>query len=597
MPSVRAQYAHNVILEYQARLAKSKAGLPPLSPPARRNPGEPIRVGILGAGIAGLYAALLIDYLGPGSGITYDILEANPDRAGGRLYTHRFSDSPNDYFDAGAMRYPRIPWMKPTFALFKFLHLDDPKSLIPYHLADLRGNNVHHFNNISISSARLQAADIRGDFDPFATKVDGLTDTIDNLVGDKLNSFKNILTEDFQQGWEELMSVDQWSMRDWLALTEDDSRRAYTEPLINYLETFTSATGLFDCALAETIMDAMDLDYQPTPEWFTIQGGGDVIVKAITDRLTQPVQQDRRVTAIAPTFEAGSSKPNALKVTTTSKSGVTDFEYTHVISTLPFGCLRLVDTSALEFPWELHTALRVLRYDAAVKVAVKFKTRWWEKLAHPQVGGVSTTDRPTRTVVYPSYGIGSEDGTMIVSYTWAQDALRIGAYAQGHGSSTEQVLIECIKRDLADMHGITDMSILDHVDYKIVNWYADEYVNGAFALFGPGQFSSMYRQVTQPILGMFHFAGEATSVHHAWVVGSLNSAYRSVLEILIHEGNLAMIDKLTSPDCPFPPPDEIDCILTIGQVALGQMHQLSRSRTPEAATNVGHRGAWSSLLR
>jgi monoamine oxidase len=44
----------------------------------------------------------------------------------------------------------------------------------------------------------------------------------------------------------------------------------------------------------------------------------------------------------------------------------------------------------------------------------------------------------------------------------------------------------------------------------------------------------MYCHVTQPILGMFHFAGEATSVHHAWVVGSLNSAYRSVLEIVSH---------------------------------------------------------------
>lgn len=99
MPSIRAQHAQNVILEYQLRLAKSKTGLPPLRPPPlRENNGEPIRVGILGGGIAGLYAALLIDYLGPESGIAYDILEANPDRIGGRLYTHRFSDSPNDYF-------------------------------------------------------------------------------------------------------------------------------------------------------------------------------------------------------------------------------------------------------------------------------------------------------------------------------------------------------------------------------------------------------------------------------------------------------------------------------------------------------------------
>ncbi|KAJ7466775.1 amine oxidase [Mycena galericulata] len=598
MPSVRAQYAHNVILEHQVRLAKSKAGLPSLNPPpSRAKTGEPIRVGILGAGIAGLYAALLIDYLGPESGLTYDILEANPGRTGGRLYTHRFSDSPNDYFDAGAMRYPKIPWMKPTFALFKFLNLDDPKSLIPYHLGDLRGNNIRHFNNTSISSACLEAADTRGDFDPFATKVYGLTDTINNLVGQKLDPFKHMLTENFQQGWEALMSVDEWSMRAWLALAADDSHRIYTEPLINYLEMFTSSTGLFDCALSETIMDAMDFDYQPTPEWFTVQGGGDVISNAIINRLTQPVHRDRRVTAVAPIFEDESTRPTALKVTTTSKSGVTNSEYAHVISTMPFGCLRLVDTSALEFPWELQTAIRVLHYDAAIKVAVKFKTRWWEKLPQPQVGGASTTDRPTRTVVYPSHGIGSEDGTMIVSYTWAQDALRIGAYAQGHDSQSEQVLIECIKRDLADMHGIKDMNILDHVDHKIVNWYSDEYSNGAFALFGPGQFSSMYRQVTQPILGMFHFAGEATSVHHAWVVGSLNSAYRSILEILIHEGNIAMIDKLTSPDCPFPPPDEIDCVLTIGQVALGQIHHLSRSSTPEAAAPVVQRGTWSSLLR
>jgi hypothetical protein len=98
MPSVRAQYAQKVILEHQIRLAKSKGGFPPLRPPLREKNDGPIRVGILGAGIAGLYAALLIDYLGPESGITYDILEANPDRIGGRLYTHRFSDAPNDYF-------------------------------------------------------------------------------------------------------------------------------------------------------------------------------------------------------------------------------------------------------------------------------------------------------------------------------------------------------------------------------------------------------------------------------------------------------------------------------------------------------------------
>jgi hypothetical protein len=38
---------------------------------------------------------------------------------------------------------------------------------------------------------------------------------------------------------------------------------------------------------------------------------------------------------------------------------------------------------------------------------------------------------------------------------------------------------------------------------------------GAFALFGPGQFSNLYPEVTKPVGGLLHFAGEAASVHHA----------------------------------------------------------------------------------
>ncbi|KAJ6586605.1 hypothetical protein B0H10DRAFT_2335488 [Mycena sp. CBHHK59/15] len=121
------------------------------------------------------------------------------------------------------------PGVFPLCQIYSYLQI--PKSLIPHHLGDLRSNNIRHFNNTSISSARLEAADTRGDFDPFATKVDGLTDTNNNLVGHKLDPFKHMLTEDFQKGWEALMSVDPWSMRDWLALPVDDSQRAYPEPV------------------------------------------------------------------------------------------------------------------------------------------------------------------------------------------------------------------------------------------------------------------------------------------------------------------------------------------------------------------------------
>ena len=79
-----------------------------------------IDVGVVGAGVAGLFAALLFDWLnnhprleGKGLKINYDVLEAaGADRLGGRLYTHHFSEEEHDYYDVGAMRFPNNSIMK-----------------------------------------------------------------------------------------------------------------------------------------------------------------------------------------------------------------------------------------------------------------------------------------------------------------------------------------------------------------------------------------------------------------------------------------------------------------------------------------------------
>lgn len=67
------------------------------------------RVCIAGAGIAGLFIAMILDSLEI-PGLEYDILEAS-DRTGGRIYTHYFSNVPHDYYDVGAMRFPDIDIM------------------------------------------------------------------------------------------------------------------------------------------------------------------------------------------------------------------------------------------------------------------------------------------------------------------------------------------------------------------------------------------------------------------------------------------------------------------------------------------------------
>lgn len=71
------------------------------------------KIGIVGAGVSGLFTALLFDWLNEHPTlkgklkIDYEIIEAADDsRVGGRLFTHHFSPADHDYYDVGAMRFP-----------------------------------------------------------------------------------------------------------------------------------------------------------------------------------------------------------------------------------------------------------------------------------------------------------------------------------------------------------------------------------------------------------------------------------------------------------------------------------------------------------
>jgi monoamine oxidase len=202
-------------------------------------------------------------------------------------------------------------------------------------------------------------------------------------------------------------------------------------------------------------------------------------------KIVHPVEKGKRVTKLAFNHDksllevgiAGESAPRS---------------YAHVVSTVPFGCLRAIDTAGCSFPWALQTAIRTLHYDSSVKVGIQFSERWWEedkpKRAHK--GGASSTDRPSRTIVYPSYGIGQpgSGATMIASYTWAQDAARIGSLipkkASVSGEPEDTTLLDLVLGDLAAVHDM-DVGELRNlvVNHKVFDWYADSNSSGAFSSF------------------------------------------------------------------------------------------------------------------
>ena len=84
-----AYIGRSIIQEYVSPLEKQGAFLPL---PPRALSDEP--VGILGAGVGGLYTALMLQSLN----VSYEIIEA-ANRTGGRMFTHKFSDGGiYDYF-------------------------------------------------------------------------------------------------------------------------------------------------------------------------------------------------------------------------------------------------------------------------------------------------------------------------------------------------------------------------------------------------------------------------------------------------------------------------------------------------------------------
>jgi len=354
-------------------------------------------------------------------------------------------------------------------------------------------------------------------------------------------------------------------MYDWAStrayLTQEYPK--YPLPVVHWMETRNSGTGGFDVAFAESIISSLEFD-DPTKkvEWKCLEGGTQVLINAMLDKLTVKPSYGQRVTSVKQVLllprECFPDQPEwprwprhyrfpFMKVSSRTRDDTKEkIEYfSHVVSTTSFAALNTIDTDKICMTYKQRQAIRTLNYGPAVKVAIKFKTRWWEQPEIKQRGGSSYTDRQVRAVVYPSYGLGEGGpGVLMVTYNWQQDASRFGSLIKNPDWSdqpepgrerpwSEKVLLDQIYQDLALLHGVEATWLRgETLDYHAFDWYHNPYTMGAYAHFAPGQFGTFLPEVVQPAAyGRFHFAGEVASAHHGWVAGALNSAVRVVDEI------------------------------------------------------------------
>ncbi|KAM5361872.1 hypothetical protein ACJA88_014290 [Fusarium oxysporum] len=507
----------------------------------------PMKVGIVGGGVAGLYAGMLLDSLG----IDYDIHEAC-DRIGGRVFTYRFDQeawdksTPSDpayydYYDVGAMRFPPLPYMDrvigdKSWSLIPYINqrVSDRDKVVQKHYIFTANNTFRRYNGISsLIQDPASASARRYDVPLFNAAFDVLSAS--QVWADQVKAMTDALSADFDAGFNLLMEYDSMSARQFLL------KKGFTNNEIDWMETVNDATGNYDTySMSQAVMEEWMFYSADINKWTLINGGMDMLTKGMNLILKNKPVLNHRVTSI----NKNSNKSLKIVVHDTE-----EYDYAHVISTIPLGALQIINMTELDLGYYQKTAFRTLNYDSATKIGFKFKTRWWENLSTGSFkGGQSFTDLPIRRCVYPSYGIDVEGapGTMIASYVWGQDSSRLGSYLNPHNPTTQapyqpesiETLVNITLKDLAVLNGVSYEFLLSEFEgYHAYDWYGSAYSNGGFAMFSPGQFSSLMPWLMRPAAeGHMHFAGEALSSGHAWIIGAVNSAWRTVYEILCTEG-------------------------------------------------------------
>ena len=312
---------------------------------------------------------------------------------------------------------------------------------------------------------------------------------------------------------------------------------------IEFLETLNFGNRWYDQAFSEMVLESLDFGDSAT-DWRCVLGGSTEIAQRMWKSLQQvdAVKHGKKVTAMEYTWAgktADKQTPSTVRVTLADEEKPR--EYDAVFNSAPLGAQQQMALEGLSLSWGVKQAIRSLGYGASCKVGIQFKSLWWMQ-KYKIFGGVARTDLPLRCCVYPSYNIEDEQnkpGVLLVSYTWSQEAERIGALIKETSPDKEDALKAVLLHDLARLHTNTDKDYetllqelnTSYITHHAYNWYSDEHQVGAFAYFGPGQYSKMYPDLVASY-GKYMIIGEAASAHHAWVVGSLESAVRGVYQFL-----------------------------------------------------------------
>ncbi|KAI9269015.1 amine oxidase, partial [Phascolomyces articulosus] len=493
-------------------------------------------IGIIGAGISGIFSGYLLDQAGFHN---YEIIEAT-NRMGGRIKTVYFNSEQTAYQEMGPMRVP-ISWkynnttlpITDHDVLFQVLeelneYNKDSNDLkvefIPW--IQTMPNNLVYKNGYRLSNGKIP------------TVQDAMINNQLFFSGEPMDLLQEVTnaTSDFQKDyWKIAMSRDLYAAH---KVTLDEGYDDWS--LWGWLHNKKGITlNATDYVLGSINIDTFSFMYHtfltdPSIEWKTIQGGMNRIIEAFRPLVGQ------RVTYNTPVSKLAYEDDGKISVQWKEKADIyAEYHkkvFDKVISTAPFPVARNWHLPK-EMPHMLRRAINNLNYGQACKVALEFKTRFWEKYDEPIMGGCDMIDLKVETLCYPSNNLGSDGpGVMLASYAAMDGGLRFA-------TMTEQQHVTRVLEDVMELHGENLVKEQYTGNYYRKCWILDEYQSGAGAQPVGGQAKLFFPAYFEHANGLV-FIGEQTDIKHAWLSGALESAIRGVTMILVETGHVDEAKKL-----------------------------------------------------
>jgi monoamine oxidase len=393
-------------------------------------PGHPVQVVILGAGMAGLCAA--VELAGHPAVEKIDIYEATEDRVGGRVWTHRVPGS-DQYGEFGAMRIP----LSHDYTLHYLRTTPDPDGDEPH----LR---IRPFFNSSGQGDLFEATDRRGTVHrftradlathAFVTRVFGrLTDAeFARLRGEggRRNDPANILDDAMQPLMDTLLAHppmaralvagdfaggEPWrdTLRRWDGMSLEDYLRATTsirpppppsEAAIRLLSATLSLTNTWGWSLAAHLRASLtNAPLSPPSPWrglWEIVGGFDRLPRGMLSRLQGSgkvtIHFAHELRALERTGATGTVTLHDRRRDTTVQRTID--ARVRLLSTIPFPVLRDPGIRLAGLSPEKLRCIHGFRYARATKVLLWSKPMpggvpFWHLLSPPITFGRSVSDR------------------------------------------------------------------------------------------------------------------------------------------------------------------------------------------------------------